>query len=563
MLGNELGRGGMGIVRTGWQVPLGREVAVKQLKASAGDKAEQALVDEAAITGALEHPNIPPVHFLGRDDGGRPLLVMKRIDGVAWSALLDDEEHPRWRSVVGSRLDWNLGVLMQVANAVHFAHTHGFVHRDLKPENVMLGEFGEIYVLDWGIAARIDALATKRQEAGRAELVGTPAYVAPEMIDMRVGPVGRRTDVYLLGGILYHVLTGRPPHGGKTLLEALLETLDAKPIELGDDVPRVLGAICKRALAPDPDDRFSSAEELRAALVDFLQTRDSVRNVARANESLKQLREMAKRTDGDRVEIYRVFDECRFAFEEARRLQPDLSLASEGIVDVLTVMANLEIKRGNPDGAELLLADLKTEGADDDTRSQIAGQIEAQRARDAAVAAEHEKLKSEEADRDLRPGSRTRAYVALGLMALFVLGGQVAVVQFQRPAAASRVGLVISLVVVGLVMRKTLLGNTANRQLSLAVFVLACAAPLHLVVTWQLGLEHQQLLPVDLLLLSIGLALIAIMLDRRTTWSAVLALTGALASAWFERHMYEIVAATLVVVAGAQVVLWGYRAPGD
>src|SRR5262249_35011988 len=151
---------------------------------------------------------------------------MKHVEGVSWRDLLRDGAHPAWAKVGApgeDRLVSHLQILMQVCNAVEFAHRRGLIHRDIKPANVMVGEFGEVYLLDWGIAARTGILAEASSHLGESgaeptpRMLGTPAYMAPEMLSRKVGPIDERTDVYLLGATLHEVLTGRPRHVGSTL----------------------------------------------------------------------------------------------------------------------------------------------------------------------------------------------------------------------------------------------------------------------------------------------------------------------------------------------------------
>jgi hypothetical protein len=222
-----LGDGGMGQVLAARQRSLARLVALKRVRpAHATSETEAALLDEGRITGGLEHPNIVPVHALGRDDVGNPVLVMKRIEGTSWRALLDDDAHPAWAPLLaahGDRTSAHLEVLMRVADAAHFAHARGVVHRDIKPENVMVGSFGEVYLVDWGIAVRVGR--TVADGDGAFRIRGTPAYMAPEMIGGDPARVDARTDVYLLGGVLHVILTGRPPNAGQTLTEVCASAL--------------------------------------------------------------------------------------------------------------------------------------------------------------------------------------------------------------------------------------------------------------------------------------------------------------------------------------------------
>ena len=158
-LGQTLGEGGMGVVRLADQVSLHRSVAVKTLRPEkSSDAALLALLREAWVTGALEHPNIVPVYALGRNEEKMPVFVMKRVEGTPWSTLLADPTHPLVARGGGDKdpLHFHLELLLKVCDALAFAHSRQLIHRDVKPENVMLGAFGEVYLLDWGIAVSLD-----------------------------------------------------------------------------------------------------------------------------------------------------------------------------------------------------------------------------------------------------------------------------------------------------------------------------------------------------------------------------------------------------------------------
>ena len=190
----ELGRGGMGVVLRAEQRSLERDVAVKTTDVS-DERAARALVREGRLMGGLEHPSVVPVHALGMGAAGRPLLVMKRVEGVTWRTLLRDPEHEGWKPLLGGhqdRLRAHVEILAEVCRALAFAHDRGVVHRDVKPENVMIGGFGEVYLLDWGVALRL-----RDRETDAIALVGTPGYLAPEMISGNPEEVDARTDVYL------------------------------------------------------------------------------------------------------------------------------------------------------------------------------------------------------------------------------------------------------------------------------------------------------------------------------------------------------------------------------
>ena len=187
-----------------------------------------------------------PVHALGTAADGEPALVMKRIEGVLWADLLQSPSHPRWAAAEMDRLKWNLEVLMQVCRAVEYAHSRGLAHRDLKPDNVMIGDFGETYVMDWGVSIALGALTGGPLKSDAtvdvlpASLVGTPCYMAPEML--RRGTVSERTDVYLLGGILHEILTGEPPHRGDNFFAVLFSIASGEGRSFPPEAPSELVA---------------------------------------------------------------------------------------------------------------------------------------------------------------------------------------------------------------------------------------------------------------------------------------------------------------------------------
>jgi len=217
-LGPVIGVGGMGIVHEAEQVSLGRTVAVKTLPSARRDQAAAlALLREAWITGMLEHPNIVPVHYLELDADTLPVIAMKRVGGVGWNTVIRDPEAVRTRFGATDVFAWNISILVQVLNAVRFAHSRGVVHRDLKPSNVMIGEFGEVYLLDWGIAVSVrDQPGGRLPVADTAQLAGTPNYMAPEMLTPDGPGISVATDIYVAGAVLFEIIAGHPPHRGRT-----------------------------------------------------------------------------------------------------------------------------------------------------------------------------------------------------------------------------------------------------------------------------------------------------------------------------------------------------------
>ncbi|MEI8256327.1 MAG: serine/threonine-protein kinase [Deltaproteobacteria bacterium] len=360
-----LGQGGMGVVRLATQVSVGRKVAVKTLREELrSETATLRLLREAWVTGSLEHPNVVPVYDVGLDEHGAPVIILKRIEGVQWGELMADAARVTERFRTRDLLEWNLGILMHVCNAVHFAHSRGIVHRDLKPENVMIGEFGEVYLLDWGIAVSLRDDGTGRLPLARdaKQLAGTPCYMAPEALGMDASPITERTDVYLLGAVLFELLTGKPPHDGDTVLQILASIATGEP-DFPETAPPELVRICRRAMVRDPDGRFESAEQFRLAIQGFLQHRDSAMLAADADASFAALRaELGHEgpvVPDRRQRVYNLFGACRFGYREALRIWPSNETARASFREAAITMVDFELGARDARSALLLLGEIE------------------------------------------------------------------------------------------------------------------------------------------------------------------------------------------------------------
>jgi serine/threonine protein kinase len=283
---SEIGRGGMGVVYLARDLRLHREVAVKVLhqRYPVDSATAQRFVEEALITGQLQHPAIPAVHQVGTLADGRPFLVMKLIKGQTLSNWMVN----RTDDVAGhGRV---LAIFEQVCQAVGYAHAHRVIHRDLKPANVMVGSFGEVQVMDWGVAKVLaDDTGTNRQapdttlgteirslrEEGEytrsGSVLGTPAYMSPEQAIGAIEQVDERTDVFSLGALLCALLTGEPPYRGNDSeevrqLAARAKLEDAHSRLDGCGAEPDLVALAKRCLSPERTERPRDAAELAAAV---------------------------------------------------------------------------------------------------------------------------------------------------------------------------------------------------------------------------------------------------------------------------------------------------------
>jgi serine/threonine-protein kinase len=311
----ELGRGGMGVILVCRDNPLSRDLAVKVLRqehrGNAG--AEQRFLAEAQITGQLQHPGVVPVHQVGRLADGRPYFTMKLVRGQTLATLLaaraaPGQEQPRW-----------LAIFDQVCQTLAFAHDRGVVHRDLKPANVMVGAFNEVQVMDWGLAKvlasggyeppgidedrRVDTPSspeTFRQQTRAGDVLGTPAYMAPEQARGEVDRLDERCDVFGLGAILCEILTGQPPYGGVTLEEV---SRQARQGDLKDAQARLEGCgadaelvqLAQRCLATDPAERPRDAGEVARAVTAHLTSVQERLRQAEVERAAAQARARAER----------------------------------------------------------------------------------------------------------------------------------------------------------------------------------------------------------------------------------------------------------------------------
>jgi tetratricopeptide (TPR) repeat protein/tRNA A-37 threonylcarbamoyl transferase component Bud32 len=271
--------GGIGEIWLAEDAEIGRQVALKRLRKRREDQQDRFLV-EAQITGQLEHPGIVPVHDLGVDEGGRAFYVMSFIHGQTLKAAIEEHHAGGPASAEQGAVQFSrlLEVFVKVCQAVAYAHHRGVVHRDLKPDNVMLGPFGEAVVLDWGMAKVRGApepnaavppvrptYGSGSSETQAGAVMGSPPYMAPEVADGRAADADERTDVYLLGATLYHVLTGQAPRQGRSqqeIVELARTVPPPPPRRLRPDLPRALEAICLKAMAHRTQDRYANALEL-------------------------------------------------------------------------------------------------------------------------------------------------------------------------------------------------------------------------------------------------------------------------------------------------------------
>jgi tetratricopeptide (TPR) repeat protein len=344
---DRIGEGGMGVVYEARQTSLDRHLAIKMMKASTAldERRKQQFLAEAAIHADLDHPNIAPVHELGLDEEEHLFCAMKRVTGQAWDQQLP--ERP---------LNENLDILMRVADATAFAHARGVLHQDLKPENVMLGEYGEVLLMDWGLAARLDADRT--HILPDSPVGGTPAYMAPEMVTgdpLRIGPW---TDVYLLGAILYEIVTGHPPHTGPGATECMRHVAENEIAPT--DQAGELVEIARTAMATTPRDRYKTVKAFQEALRSYQQHAESIHLYRQAEVELAA---------AEQTGSYERYAQALFGFREAVKLWPENAAAQTGRVDAALCYARSACARGDLEMAASLLD--PDEGAHTEMRHEV------------------------------------------------------------------------------------------------------------------------------------------------------------------------------------------------
>ena len=277
-----LAKGGSAVLHSCRDTNLGRIVVMKTLhKQLANNENQRArFLREARVTSQLQHPNTVPVYEIGHDREGKLYFTMKKVEGQTLRDILEKQVLGDHRAIETFNLDRLLGVIIQVCNALAYAHAHGVVHRDVKPENIQIGTFGEVILLDWGVA-KVWAMDDQPEHDSHqhedltdiGQRPGTPLYMSPEQV--RGGSeIDARTDIYSIGVVLYEILTLKEPHRGERINETFEMIVKETPIPPEQrtperQVPLRLAQITMQTLKKDPQDRFQTMPDLVNALRDF------------------------------------------------------------------------------------------------------------------------------------------------------------------------------------------------------------------------------------------------------------------------------------------------------
>jgi hypothetical protein len=369
-----------------------------------GPALTKAFVQEALMTAILEHPNVVPVYDFSIGSDGQPILAMRWIRGRRWDIqICADATMPR-----ADYLDKHLPTLISVAQAVAYAHSKGIIHRDLKPSQVMIGEFGEVYLMDWGLAMVVDEDVFFKlhpelrdsvipKKSGDIPLGATPKFMAPEQASSDLNQLGLFTDVFLLGATMYYLLTGRAPREDSQArldFTTLRKEQILAPNAVADDldVPEELSRICMKALSPDPTKRHATAKEFLSELVAYQsgasKRRDSEAITARASALL-----CVDRRD------YAVLSDCENLLNRAIGLWPGNRQADQLRQEVLLEFATLALDSGDLMLARVLALRLEP----GETREEILNEVNANQ--QLTLLAEQEALDAERRIQELSKSS--------------------------------------------------------------------------------------------------------------------------------------------------------------
>lgn len=554
-LGEEIGRGGNGAVHLAEQPSMRRTVVVKRLH-EATPRTVRTLLGEAWVVGRLQHPNVVPIHTVTTVEG-EPAIAMQRIVGEPWSASLQRDRPARgWAEPPRRHLD----VFLSVCNAVAYAHERGIVHLDLKPDNVMVGGFGEVYVVDWGMAAGFGPERPRwlRATDDIAHVAGTPGYMAPEMAAGDGASIGPATDVYLLGATLHHVLLGEPLHTGKTLLATLHHAYASEPFAYPPEVPAQLAGILHRACHVDPEKRFESVGALRAALEEYLAHRQSARLAEEAAAELRALRalELGSALE-DRHET-----RCRFALEQARRTWPENPEAARVRSELTAELLDRAVARDDLAAAERWAAEL------DAVPSDLARRLHALRATQAAERKRLERLDRLGRELDPRAAMRERRQLFATFATLWLLVNLAFGLVTRRgwwsigyrEIFAEGVLLALVLVPYTLIMRRVFFRNRINARLQAVLIMTAIGSELFFVAAWLRDVPFATALGLTPLLYAFGFGAVAIAVDWRLSLGAALLLVTWLVVELWPAWVFEALA---VGGFASAITAWFWPAPDE
>jgi serine/threonine-protein kinase len=559
-LQKRIGLGSAGVVWSSTQRPLDRRVAVKLVRPDRSSAAREAqLFREAVVAGALEHPNIAPVYALGEDQEGRLVLVMRYIDGQPWQRSMK----PLWAegaAADAATVEEQLGVLVSVCRAVEFAHSHGVIHRDLKPSNVMKGQFGEVYVVDWGIAVTTRGAFGLPPADGVNNIVGTPQYMAPEQAGADGSRIDERTDVYALGAILHELVTGTPRHAGSGLPQMLANAHASELVEYPVWVPADVAEVCNKATAKRPEDRYQSAAEFREAVLSLIRRQTARELTQEIKEQLRELVALIDETgedDDNGGEIARLATSVRVGFRQILRLGDDAE-ARRGLDQLVAMMLPYELRRENLAAAESLLRELSKPRPDlRDRVRRLAEGIERRKSQMKDLARlRHAQDMSVSAER------RRWASLLMGVVFTMIMSTLVAL----RVLGLHQAGYADALVIAGVFMVGLLIptvlfrGEDIANAVTVTIRKMVAASAVLVFIEFALAawldVPFGAAVAMAFLILGFAATAMSFVVDRRLMWSGVAFVVSGIASAAFPDLRGILLAAGFLVALGWASVLF-------
>ncbi len=349
----QLGKGGMGIVICGQQTLPDREVAIKKVLKSSNTY-QRMLLQEAQITGQLEHPNIVPIHQISQNENGEIQIIMKKVQG---KTLLEQLSSIHATDDNGDNIQLPVSQLQQlllVCHALEYAHSRHIVHRDIKLENIMVGDFNEVFLMDWGLG-----MHTINQIGANPGIVGTPCYLAPEMLSGNPDDVDVRTDVYLMGATIHHLLMGTPRHDKQKVRDTLEQAHASAAYEYPLHIPSVFGDMINKACARSKSKRFQSMTELRGALEDALEHWEAIQLTTKATKRLRSFLPTLEDST-DTTHIGREFLRIRTQLESAVDMWNENIEAKEALIELLEAMIEYHVLRLEVSVADALYQELES-----------------------------------------------------------------------------------------------------------------------------------------------------------------------------------------------------------
>ncbi|MAA80652.1 MAG: hypothetical protein CL916_15455 [Deltaproteobacteria bacterium] len=350
-----LGKGGMGTVFLAQQHFPHREIALKRVITESHED-KMALFTEGMLMGLLEHPNIIPIYGVNTKGEDAPEVWMKKVKGVTFRQALEKGDFS------GQRLKKAIQAMISICHALEYAHSKKIIHRDVKLENIMLGEFGSVYLLDWGIALQKEKMNLETEN----KIIGTINYMAPEMLLGKTEFITEQTDIFLLGASLHEIVTGKPRHTEVTFKKLMREIEISAPFDYRALNAQQIGEIINKACAPKPQDRYRSVKEVRLALESYLEQQQARKIEKAAEEELQNLKRFSQEqlTAEKRLAMHEAFQRARFGFEQALNISSKSKTARIGLDEALSEMIKHKIKESDLDAAEVLIKSLSSGSAE-------------------------------------------------------------------------------------------------------------------------------------------------------------------------------------------------------